>query len=131
MSSDEACDLTNELTDEIQKLPDNITRAEKALKAEQIKYENLLQIKPNILKVKDLKESLPQKKEELKKVEELLGESVSEYETLLALIGEPTQNMELANSMMGDMTLLDEALKDSLRLTKDLDQQKVGFIPFN
>jgi len=131
MSSDEACDLTNELTDEIQKLPDNITRAEKALKAEQIKYENLLQIKPNILKVNDLKESLPQKKEELKKVEELLGESVSEYETLLALIGEPTQNMELANSMMGDMTLLDEALKDSLRLTKDLDQQKVGYIPFN
>ncbi|XP_016953559.2 DNA repair protein RAD50 [Drosophila biarmipes] len=124
MSSDEACDLTNELTDEIQKLPDNITRAEKALKAEQIKYENLLQIKPNILKVKDLKESLPQKKEELKKVEKLLGESVSEYETLLALIGEPTQNMELANSMMGDMTLLDEALKDSVRLTKDLDQQK-------
>jgi len=47
------------------------------------------------------------------------------------LIGEPTQNMELANSMMGDMTLLDEALKDSLRLTKDLDQQKVGYIPFN
>jgi len=131
MSSDEACDLTNELTDEIQKLPDNITRAEKALKAEQIKFENLLQIKPNILKVKDLKESMPQKKEELKKVEELLGESVSEYETLLALIGEPTQNMELANSMMGDMTLLDEALKDSLRLTKDLDQQKVGYIPFD
>ncbi|XP_017008025.3 DNA repair protein RAD50 [Drosophila takahashii] len=124
MSGDEACDLTSELTDEIQKLPDNISRAEKALKAEQIKYENLLQIRPNILRVKELKETLPQKKEELKKVEELLGESVSEYETLLALIGEPTQNMELANSMMGDMTLLDEALKDSLRLTKDLDQQK-------
>ncbi|XP_016990537.1 DNA repair protein RAD50 [Drosophila rhopaloa] len=124
MSGDEACDLTIELTDEIQKLPDNIIRAEKALKAEQMKYENLLHIKPNILKVKDLKESLPQKKEELKKVEELLGDSVSEYETLLALIGEPTHNMELANSMMGDMTLIDEALKDSCRLTKDLDQQK-------
>ncbi|EDW92134.2 DNA repair protein RAD50 [Drosophila yakuba] len=128
MTSDEACDLTSELTDEIQKLPDNITRAEKALEAEQIKYENLLQIKPIILKVKDLKNSLPQKKEELKKVEELLGESLSEYETLLALIGEPTHNMELANSMMGDMSLLDEALKDSGRLTKDLDQQK-GKLP--
>ncbi|KAH8376220.1 hypothetical protein KR200_003386 [Drosophila serrata] len=124
MSGDEACDLTTELTDEIQKLPENIVRAEKALKAEQLKYDNLLQIKPNILKIKDLKALLPQKKEELKKVEELLGESVSEYETLLALIGEPTHNMELANSMMGDMTLLDEALKDSMRLTKDLDLQK-------
>ncbi|XP_017079232.1 DNA repair protein RAD50 [Drosophila eugracilis] len=124
ISSDGALDLTNELTDEIEKLPDNISRAEKALKAEQIKYENLLQIKPNILKVKDLKESLPEKKDELKKVEQLLGESVSEYETLIALIGEPTQNLELANSMMGDMSLLDEALKDSVRLTKDLDQQK-------
>ncbi|XP_017054346.1 DNA repair protein RAD50 [Drosophila ficusphila] len=124
MSGDEACDLTTELTDEIQKLPDNISRAEKALKAEQLKYDNLLQIKPNIQKVKDLNKSLPQKKEELKKVEDLLGESVSEHETLIALIGEPTHNMELANSMMGDMTLLDEALKDSVRLTKDLDQQK-------
>ncbi|KAH8253007.1 hypothetical protein KR032_003136 [Drosophila birchii] len=124
MSGDEACDLTTELTDKIQNLPENIIRAEKALKAEQLKYDNLLQIKPDILKIKDLKAMLPQKKEELKKVEELLGESVSEYETLLALIGEPTHNMELANSMMGDMTLLDEALKDSVRLTKDLDLQK-------
>lgn len=127
MSGDEACDLTTELTDEIQKLPENIIRAEKALKTETLKYENLLQLKPNILKVKDLKEALPKKKEELKQVEELLGETVSEYETILALIGEPTHNMELANSMMGDMTLLDEALKESARLEKDLELQKVGY----
>ncbi|XP_017090795.2 DNA repair protein RAD50 [Drosophila bipectinata] len=124
MSGDEACDLTTELTDEIQKLPENIIRAEKALKTETLKYENLLQLKPNILKVKDLKEALPKKKEELRQVEELLGDSVSEYETILALIGEPTHNMELANSMMGDMTLLDEALKESARLEKDLELQK-------
>ncbi|KAH8402366.1 hypothetical protein KR009_011576 [Drosophila setifemur] len=124
MSGDEAGYLTTELTDEIQKLPENITRADKALKAEQLKYENLLQIGPNIVKVKDLKEALPQKKEELSKVEKLLDESVSEYETLLALIGEPSHNLELANSMMGDMTLLDEALKDSVRLTKELAQLK-------
>ncbi|XP_033233234.1 DNA repair protein RAD50 [Drosophila pseudoobscura] len=124
MSGDEACDLTTELSDEIQKLPDNISRSEKALKAEQLKYENLLHIKPSILKVKELKEILPKKKEELTEVEMLLGETVSEYETLIALIGEPTQNMDLANSMLGDMTLLDEALKDSVRVKKDLDQLK-------
>lgn len=127
MSGDEACDLTTELTDEIQKLPETIIRAEKALKTETLKYENLLQLKPNILKVKDLKEALPKKKQELSQVEELLSESVSEYETILALIGEPTHNMELANSMMGDMTLLDEALKESARLEKDLELQKVGY----
>ncbi|XP_022217718.2 LOW QUALITY PROTEIN: DNA repair protein RAD50 [Drosophila obscura] len=124
MSGDEACDLTTELSDEIQKLPDNISRSEKALKAEQLKYESLLQIKPSILKVSELKEILPKKKEELSEIEILLGESVSEYETLIALIGEPTQNMDLANSMLGDMTLLDEALKDSVRVKKDLDQLK-------
>lgn len=95
-----------------------------------MKYENLLQIKPAIDKVKELKETLPQKKEELRKVEQLLGDSVAEYETLCALLGEPTSNMELANSMLGDMTLLDEALKESLRLKKDLDQLKVSVVSF-
>lgn len=84
----------------------------------------MLQIRPNIIKIKDLEESLPKKKEELKEVEDLLGESVCEYETLLALIGEPNCNMELANSMMGDMTLIDGALKESVRLTKDLEGLK-------
>ncbi|XP_034475989.1 DNA repair protein RAD50 isoform X2 [Drosophila innubila] len=131
MSSDEACDLTTELTDEIQKLPDNISRSEKSLKAEQLKYEDLLQIKPAIDKVKELKENLPQKKEKLRKIEELLGDSVAEYETQMSLLGEPTCNMELANSMLGDMTLLDEALKESGRFTKDLEQLKVfKYCPF-
>ncbi|KAH8299719.1 hypothetical protein KR044_005010 [Drosophila immigrans] len=125
MSSDEACDLTSELTDEIQKLPDNITRSEKLLKAEQLKYEDLLQIKPAIDKVKELKETLPEKKKELENVKQLLGDSAAEYENQMSLLGEPTCNMELANSMLGDMTLLDEALKESLRFTKDLEQLKM------
>ncbi|XP_030560442.1 DNA repair protein RAD50 [Drosophila novamexicana] len=125
MSGDEACDLTTELTDEIQKLPDNITRAEKALKSEQLKYENLLQIRPAIDKVKELKETLPKKKEELRGIERRLGEIVAEYETLMALLGEPTNNVELANAMLGDMTLLDEALKESVRVKKDLEQLKL------
>lgn len=96
-----------------------------------MKYENLLQIKPAIDKVKELKKTLPQKKEELRKVEQSLGDSMAEYETLCALLGEPTSNMELANSMLGDMTLLDEALKESVRLKKDVDQLKVCSHLFN
>ncbi|EDW08362.1 DNA repair protein RAD50 [Drosophila mojavensis] len=125
MSGDEACDLTTELTDEIQKLPDNISRTEKSLKTEQSKYEQLLQIKPTIDKVKELKEKLPKKKEELRTIEQSLGDIVSEYETLMARLGEPTHNMDLANSMLGDMTLLDEALKESVRVKKDLEQLKL------
>ncbi|KAL7736159.1 hypothetical protein ACLKA6_003705 [Drosophila palustris] len=125
MSSDEACDLTTELTDEIQKLPDNISRSEKSLKTEQLKYEELLQIKPAIDKVKELKENLPQKKEKLRKIEELLSDTVVEYETQMSLLGEPTSNMELASSMLGDMTLLDEALKEAGRFSKDLEQLKL------
>ncbi|KAH8370095.1 hypothetical protein KR093_002147 [Drosophila rubida] len=125
MSGDEACDLTSELTDEIQKLPDNITRSEKLLKTEQSKYEDLLQIKPAIDKVAELKESLPQKRKELENIKKLLADAVAEYETYMSLLGEPTCNMELANSMLGDMTLLDEALKESQRFTKDLDQLKL------
>lgn len=117
--------MTTELTDEIQKLPDNISRTEKSLKAEQSKYEQLLQIKPTIDKVKELKEKLPKKKEELRSIEQSLGDIVSEYETLMARLGEPTHNMDLANSMLGDMTLLDEALKESVRVKKDLEQLKV------
>ncbi|XP_030385926.1 DNA repair protein RAD50 [Scaptodrosophila lebanonensis] len=125
MSGDEATDLTSELADEIHKLPVNISVAEKSLKAEQLKYENLLQMKPLILKVKDLKESVPKKKEELRKIEELLGDAVNQYETQMAMLGEPTHNLELANSMLGDMTILDEALKEAARLKKDLDVLKL------
>ncbi|XP_017837172.1 DNA repair protein RAD50 [Drosophila busckii] len=125
MSGDEACDLTTELTDEIQKLPDNISRAEKALKAEQLKYDNLLQIKPTIDKVKELEESLPQKREELQKIEKLRSETAVEHETIIALLGEPTSNMELAYGMLNDMTLLDEALKESGRVTKELENLKL------
>ncbi|KAH8407482.1 hypothetical protein KR222_002222 [Zaprionus bogoriensis] len=125
MSGDEASDLTTELTDEIQKLPDNIRRAAKSLEAEQLKYKNLLQIKPDIDKVKQLKETLPRTKQELSQVEKLLGDTLADYETHCALLGEPTSNRDLANSMLGDMTLLDEALKESTRLTKDVEQLKL------
>ncbi|EDW01461.1 DNA repair protein RAD50 [Drosophila grimshawi] len=125
MSGDEALDLTTDLTDEIQKLPDNIAKTEKALKAEQSKYEELLQIKPAIDKVQELKELLPKKKEELRMIGQRLSEIVAKYETLKEQLGEPTVNMELANSMLPDMTLLDESLKESARVKKDLDQLKL------
>lgn len=105
-------------------MPQNIERIEKQLKEEQKKYEGLLHLKPVIEKVARLEQDIPKKKEELQTLQNQLAECMKETENIQALLAEPTTNMELANSMMGDMSLLDEAIKDVTRLKKDVNKLK-------
>lgn len=116
--------MTSELTDKIQDLPQNIERVEKQLKDEQKKYENLLHLKPIIDKVARLEQEIPKKKDELKTIQNQLAECSSETEDIQMLLAEPTVNMDLANSMMGDMSLLDEAIKEVARLKDDINRLK-------
>lgn len=98
------------------------------LKAEQKKYEGLLQLKPLIEKVSRLEADIPLGKEELKKVGEELAECTNNVESLQVLLAEPTIKLDLANSMLGDMSLLDEALKELSRLEADVTKLKVNYL---
>ncbi|XP_023303627.2 DNA repair protein RAD50 [Lucilia cuprina] len=124
MDTEEASNLTTELTDKIQDLPQNIERVEKLLKEEQKKYESLLHLKPIIDKVARFEAEIPQKREVLKSLQNQLAESSTEMENMQTLLAEPTTTMETANSMMGDMSLLDECIKESNRLKNDIEKLK-------
>ncbi|XP_073838783.1 DNA repair protein rad50 [Musca autumnalis] len=127
MTTTEASGLTSELNDKIVDLPQNIERIEKLLKEEQKKYESLLQLKPTIDRVEKLQQEIPKKKEDLQKLQDDLSECSKETETIQNLLADPTNNMELANSMMGDMSLLDEAMKQVTRAKDDIVKIKNKF----
>ncbi|KAL9901861.1 DNA repair protein RAD50 [Glossina fuscipes] len=124
MSSDEASKLSSDLTDEIQHLPQNIQKSEMLLKTEQKKYENLLHLKPILEKVTLLEKDLPGKEKQLKDIQRQLTDLANESENFQMLLAEPTFTMDLASSMMGDMSLLDEALKDVIRLKAEINSLK-------
>uniref|UniRef100_A0A1B0FGD5 Rad50/SbcC-type AAA domain-containing protein n=1 Tax=Glossina morsitans morsitans TaxID=37546 RepID=A0A1B0FGD5_GLOMM len=120
----QASKLSSDLTDEIQHLPQNIKKTEMLLKTEQKKYENLLHLKPILEKVTLLEKDLPGKEQKLKDIQRELTDLANESETFQMLLAEPTFTMDLASSMMGDMSLLDEALKDVIRLKAEINSLK-------
>lgn len=112
--------MTSELLDEIHCLPANIERVERVLKIEQGKYELLLGMQPLTERIAKLTVDTPKMKQNLKQTEEKLSAALAEADAFVMSLAEPNANMELANSMLGDMTLLDEANKDVERIQKEL-----------
>lgn len=113
-------DLTSELADEIRRLPENIKRTELTLKSEQKKLEQLLSIQPMTTRLEALKTDVPKNKEKLKETEERLSSAMNDGEALEISIAEPNSKIDLANLMLGDMSLLDEALKDVAKIHQEL-----------
>lgn len=116
--------MTTELNDKIQDLPSNIEKIEKLLKEEQKKYEGLLHLKPVIDRVNRLEVDIPKKKEDMKIFENQLADCSKEMEETQILLADPTATLDTANSMMGDMSLLDELLKETNRLKNDIEKIK-------
>lgn len=123
-SSIQIGDLTAELSDEIRRLPENIKRTELTLKAEQKKLEQLLLVQPMTNRLDALKTDIPKNKAKLKETEESLSTAMNDAEMLQISIAEPTSNADLANVMLGDMSVLDEALKDVARIQLELTTLK-------
>lgn len=119
-------DLTSELSDEIRRLPENIKRTELTLKAEQKKLEQLLSILPMTTRLQALKTDIPKIKEKVKETNDRLTEAMNVDETLQISVAEPKSNSELANIMLGDMSVLDEALKDVRRIQLELSTLKAS-----
>lgn len=124
MTGGEVGDLTTELQDEIRRLPERIVGTERVLKQEQRKYELLLGLKSLTERVEKLKIEIPKLKESLTKTEQELETTRADIDNLQMALVEPQSNLELTQSMFGDMSLLDEALKDVERLTQELDSLK-------
>lgn len=92
------------------------------LKTELKKYESLLTLQPITEKLDRLKEEMPRHRQLLKQTEEKLATARADHETYQMALIEPMSNVELANSMLGDMSLLDEAAKDVQRIREDVEK---------
>lgn len=117
-------DLSSELSDEIRRLPETIKRTELTLKTEQKKLEQLLSIQPMTVRSETLRVDIPKCKDKLKETEERLSTARSDAEMLECSIAEPKSNIDLANLMLGDMSVLDEALKDVAKIQQELNGLK-------
>lgn len=124
MTSGEVSDLTIELQDDIRRLPERIEGTERVLKQEQRKYEALLGLKSLTERVEKLKIDIPKLKESLSKTEDELETARADMDSLQMALAEPQSNLELAQSILGDMSLLDEALKDTERQAQELSALK-------
>lgn len=82
--------------------------------------EQLLSIQPMTIRLDLLKTDIPKNKEKLKETEERLSNAMNDAETLQISIAEPNSNIDLANIMLGDMSVLDESLKDVARIQQEL-----------
>lgn len=107
-------------------MPDNIKRVELVLRDEQKKLENLLSLQPVTVRLAKLQIDIPLMKSNLKRTEEELSEALAESESSEVLVAEPMSNMELANNILGDMSVLDEAQKDGVRLENELKKLRAN-----
>lgn len=120
MTGTEVTDLTAEMHDEIRRLPEKIRTTERALKAEQRKHETLLALRTVHERLARLRTDIPAQKLALAATETALDTASADAEGLQMALIEPMENLDLAQSMMGDMTLLDEALKEADGLAAQL-----------
>lgn len=85
-----------------------------------------MSLQPMTVRLETLKSDIPKNKEKLKETEERLSTEMADGEMLQISIAEPKSNIDLANLMLGDMSVLDEALKDVSRIKLELETLKAG-----
>lgn len=120
MTDGQVLDLTVEMQDEIRRLPEKIQAAERTLRIEQRKYETLLGLRSVHERIAVLRKDVPRQRDTLAATERALATASADAENQQLALVEPTERLELAQSLMGDMTLLDEALRELDVLTTQL-----------
>lgn len=96
------------------------------LRDEQKKLEALLSLQPVTVRLAKLEIDIPNMKGNLKRTEEQLSEALADNESSEVMVAEPMSNMELANNILGDMSVLDEAQKDGVRLENELTKLRAN-----
>lgn len=119
---DEKDDLSHELQEKIDSLPENIERSERSLHESRSKLEKLLGMQSSVERVDRIKSDLlPRLKEELKKIESDLLANQEKIKKANADVVEPRQKMELIAKMIGDLSILEQALSDVEQTRAELE----------
>ncbi|XP_065074553.1 DNA repair protein RAD50 [Ochlerotatus camptorhynchus] len=124
MGGSDVQDIGSELSDEIRRLPERIEALERMLKSDQNKYDQLLALQPYSERIDKQTVEVPKLKEQLEVIERKLSQASSDLEESQMSILEPNSNVQLINSMLGDMSILDESARDLERMTKGIETLK-------
>lgn len=117
--------LKSELSDHIESLPQNLADAEQKLKEQNEKLEKLLGLQPSVARLENLRsEQLPKIRNELTNTEALLHTAHEKQKTAEKAMEEPKQKQNIITMMIGDISVLDEAVKDVDRSKKQLVELK-------
>lgn len=117
--------MSSDLEEEIQHLPQNILKTQRHLKEEEKNYEKLLNLKPIIDRVHRLKIDIPHLEKELEQLMIEIATVDNDIESYVLLLAEPTEKIDLINSIMGDISLLDEAFRNEENLKANIEKLKV------
>lgn len=117
-------DLVTELSDKIRRLPDKISQQEIQIKRDEQKFNDLLKLEPTIQRVETLKNELPKMKTDLKTFEDKIKEIESNLEDNEISLTVPEANVSLANSMLTDMSTLDQRKSEIEKTQKEISTLK-------
>lgn len=121
MNSKEVADLSTELSLKIYLLPEEISTAERKLRTENNKLETLLGLQSHVTQLDELRSiELPKFKTKLGNIEASLTIIQEELRKLEEEIEEPKEKIAIILTLIGDMSILDDAIKDIERTQKDL-----------
>lgn len=130
MNRNEVDDLTVELNDQIEQLPQIIARSERELKTSTAKLEKLLAMQNSVERVAQLKMNLlPKIRDEIKKIETDLSAFQEKVRQSERSVEEPREKKEIVSRMVGDMSLLDEAIRDVEQARTELMPLKQSLPP--
>ncbi|KAL1376629.1 hypothetical protein pipiens_004343 [Culex pipiens pipiens] len=118
MAGSDVQDISTELFDEIRRLPEKIEMLEKQLKTDQTRYDRLLALQPYSERVEKQTIEIPKLKQQLQETEQRLTQASSDLEEYQMAVLEPNSSVALINSILGDMSILDESARDLDRMRK-------------
>lgn len=125
LNGNEADDLNEELNGQIESLPAKIRRTEQAFKETNEKLETLLTLQSIVEEVESLRVNrIPTLKRELGDIETKRATAQTEKTKLEKSLEQPKQHIEIGQRMVGDMSLLDDALREAERTRNDVNQLK-------
>lgn len=127
MNGNEVDDLNDELNGQIESLPSKIQQTGQTLNELNAKLETLLGLQPSVESVNTMRnESIPLLQRELVDIEKKRSLVQMQKTKLEKSLEQPKKHIELAQQMVGDMSLLDDSLREAERIRNELNQLKAN-----
>lgn len=126
LNGNEVEDLNDELNVQIDSLPSKIRQTEQTFKETNEKLERLLALQPAVESVNTIRDdSIPLLERELVDIDKKRALAQTQKTKLEKSLEQPKERIEIAQRMVGDMSLLDDSLREGERVRNELLQLKV------